>query len=250
MGYDGFGCKVSMNDPDMGPWSYAYDAAGNLTEQLDANQKRLCFTYDVLDRLTYKRHDSNNNGCESGDAQLAYYAYFSSGTGKVGRPSEIRWSASSTQNRETFNYDTLGRLTTHTRIVDGRSYTVTTSNFDALHRPATVTYPNGEVVALTFDREGKNNLEAGNNLLVTDTFGLWYTLCMDASEARAYIQRWEAVSELEKQERKSHSVADNWRQLNAIRQRAARLGICRQNDDGEMALILLWARLKAQYGNK
>lgn len=116
--------------------------------------------------------------------------------------------------------------------------------------PSTVTYPNGEAVTLTFDREGENNLEAGNNLLVTDTFGLWYTLCMDASEARAYIQRWEAVSELEKQERKSHSVADNWRQLNAIRQRAARLGICRQNDDGEMALILLWARLKAQYGHK
>jgi len=248
MGYDGFGRKVSMSDPDMGPWSYAYNAAGNLTEQLDANQKRLCFTYDTLDRPTNKWYDSDTTvGC---DTQLAYYAYFGSGTGKVGRLSEIRWSASSTQNRETFNYDTLGRLTTHTRIVDGRSYTMTTSSFDALHRPATVTYPNGEVVTLTFDREVENSLQAGNDLLVTDVFGLCYTLCMDVSEARAYIQRWEAVSELEKQERKSHSIADNWRQLNAIRQRAARLGICRQDDDGEMALILLWARLKAQYGNK
>ena len=70
---------------------------------------------------------------------------------------------------------------------------------------------------------------------------------MDASEAKAYVQRWEAVAEIEKQEQQSRSVAENWRQLNAIQRRAARLGITREDDEGEMALFLLWARLKAQY---
>lgn len=70
---------------------------------------------------------------------------------------------------------------------------------------------------------------------------------MDASEAKAYTQRWVAVAEIEQQELQSYSIAENWRQLNAIRRRASRLGITRGNDDGEMEVFLLWARLRAQY---
>lgn len=76
---------------------------------------------------------------------------------------------------------------------------------------------------------------------------LCYTLPMEASEAKAYVQRWEAVAEIEQQEQQSRSVAQNWRQLNAIKRRAVRLGITREDDEGEMALYLLWARLKAQH---
>ncbi len=70
---------------------------------------------------------------------------------------------------------------------------------------------------------------------------------MEASEAKAYVQRWEAVAAIEQQVQQTRSVAENWRQLNAIQRRAARLGITREADEGEMALFLLWARLKAQY---
>lgn len=70
---------------------------------------------------------------------------------------------------------------------------------------------------------------------------------MNASEAKAYVQRWEAVAEIEQQEQQSRSVAENWRQLNAIKRRALRLGISREDDEGEMAIHLLWARLKAQH---
>jgi hypothetical protein len=70
---------------------------------------------------------------------------------------------------------------------------------------------------------------------------------MNASEAKAYIQRWEAIAELEKQKQKPVSVAENWRQLNAIKRRAVRLGITRKDDEAELALFLLWARLKEQH---
>lgn len=70
---------------------------------------------------------------------------------------------------------------------------------------------------------------------------------MDTSEAKAYVQRWEAIAEIEQQEQKSRSIAENWRRLNAIKHRAARLGIRREDDEGEMALFRLWAQLKAQY---
>lgn len=70
---------------------------------------------------------------------------------------------------------------------------------------------------------------------------------MEALDARAYIERWQAVEEIEQNELQAASLAENWRQLNAIRQRATRLGIKRENDDGEMAIFLRWAKLKADY---
>ncbi len=64
---------------------------------------------------------------------------------------------------------------------------------------------------------------------------------------RAYIERWQAVEAIEQQELQSASLTDNWRRLNTIKQRAIRLDIKRENDDGEMAIFLLWAGLKANY---
>ncbi|MCB9419993.1 MAG: hypothetical protein H6667_09325 [Ardenticatenaceae bacterium] len=70
---------------------------------------------------------------------------------------------------------------------------------------------------------------------------------MEASDAQAYIGRWQAVAKLKQQERQAASLAENWRRLNAIKQRASRLDITRKDDDGEMEIFLLWARLKAEY---
>ncbi|MCP4360208.1 MAG: hypothetical protein GY796_19545 [Chloroflexi bacterium] len=70
---------------------------------------------------------------------------------------------------------------------------------------------------------------------------------MEALDAQAYKKRWQAVAEIKRKELRSATPADNWRKLNAIKQRALRLGITQENDDGEMAIFLLWARLKSEY---
>jgi len=70
---------------------------------------------------------------------------------------------------------------------------------------------------------------------------------MSAADARAYIDRWKAVAEIEQRELQSATIKENWRRINAIKQRAARLGIARVDDDGEMDVFLLWARLRVQY---
>lgn len=73
---------------------------------------------------------------------------------------------------------------------------------------------------------------------------------MDASDVRAYIERWEAVEKIRREELQSATIAENWRRLNAIRQIADRLGITRgKNDDGEMEVYLLWARLKEKHAS-
>lgn len=70
---------------------------------------------------------------------------------------------------------------------------------------------------------------------------------MDALDAQAYKKRWQAVAEIEQRELRLATPAENWRRLNAIKQRAIRLGITRENDDGEMAIFMRWAKLKAEY---
>jgi hypothetical protein len=65
------------------------------------------------------------------------------------------------------------------------------------------------------------------------------------SDPKFYRERWKAVEEIERQELRASTVQTNWLQLNSIMRRSIRLGIMRgDDDDGEMAVFLRWAKLK------
>ena len=51
--YDSLGRKLRMDDPDMGRWTYAYDAVDNLTSQTDDRVVMTSFAYDQANRLTH-----------------------------------------------------------------------------------------------------------------------------------------------------------------------------------------------------
>ncbi|MBE2198234.1 MAG: hypothetical protein IAE79_06450, partial [Anaerolinea sp.] len=173
MAYDGFGRKTGMSDPDMGNWTYAYDAAGNLTRQKDAKNQAICFRYDGLNRLAIKAQDSTPaDDCPaslptSGGYHLASYTYDTAVNGQ-GKVAQIAWGSTPTQNKDIFYYDTLGRMNKQDRYLDGRLYTMRTSSFDALHRPLTIVYPDNETVTYAYDREGENSLTVVTNQLVTN----------------------------------------------------------------------------------
>ncbi len=62
MTYDSMGRKLTMNDPDMGAWTYSYDKGGNLRSQTDAKSQTINFAYDPLNRVltkTYSDHAVN-----------------------------------------------------------------------------------------------------------------------------------------------------------------------------------------------
>jgi len=67
---------------------------------------------------------------------------------------------------------------------------------------------------------------------------------MDATDARAYLGRWRDVERIERLEAQTATIQDRWRQLNARKMRAARLGITRKGDEGEMEIFLRWANLR------
>lgn len=76
-----------------------------------------------------------------------------------------------------------------------------------------------------------------------------YNFHMDASDVRAYIERWEAVANIEQQELQFATVAEKWRRLNTIKVLAARLGIAQIDNEGEMEIHLRWASIKENYVN-
>ena len=179
MEYDDLGRKTGMHDPDMGTWAYEYDAAGNLKAQYDAKGNGLCFYYDQLNRMTTKTM-SGTSACPTSQAQavsnssnlLATYEYYdgTAAVGSRGQLSRVSWAPDTALNYETFTYNEDGIVITHTRHIDGESFTIETLTFDELNRPLTVRYPDGEVVTMTYDREGANSLTVKNGTtpLVSD----------------------------------------------------------------------------------
>jgi hypothetical protein len=70
---------------------------------------------------------------------------------------------------------------------------------------------------------------------------------MKASEARAYVQRWQAVEQLRLEKRRAATIQDNWRQLNLIRQRAIDLGLQPSVRNDRKSFHRLWAKLNQQW---
>ena len=74
MGYDMGGRKVTMSDPDLGAWRYAYDRQDKLVRQTDARQQTICLYYDAIGRLAGKDlNQGSAGGCAAAPAyELTY----------------------------------------------------------------------------------------------------------------------------------------------------------------------------------
>ncbi len=70
---------------------------------------------------------------------------------------------------------------------------------------------------------------------------------MEVGDIRFYKERWKAVEEIERQELRASTVQTNWRQLNSILRRAVRLGLKRDDDDGELEIFDRWAVIQNYY---
>jgi len=146
--YDTLGRKTFMNDPDMGTWSYAYDANGNLTSQTDAKGQTTTFTYDALNRMTLKNYLTGT------DASYSYDETFS--TNSKGRLTTVSDASGTTK----YYYDKVGQNTKKIRTIDSVNYT-TESTYDALGRTTSLKYPDCEIVNYTYDHAGNLEVVSG-----------------------------------------------------------------------------------------
>ena len=101
MAYNLRGFKTSMNDPDMGVWSYQYSAMGELKQQTDAKLQVTTITYDILGRLTNRSEPSLNSNW--------YYDAYKGGGVCVGGKGKLCQVESNNGYNRAYTYDALGR---------------------------------------------------------------------------------------------------------------------------------------------
>lgn len=184
MTYDALGRKLTMDDPDMGNWTYQYNAASQLIRQeanlAEPEGESICFYYDEFGQLERSITPTSamaacpanvDSAPVTGQNHLATYVYGDS-VPNWGYLREIKWGDSPDQNKDVFTYDSLGRVTLQERFLDGRRYAAQTIQFDSLSRPlqTRLQYPGGQddVVTIAYDREGANALTMGSTPLVSD----------------------------------------------------------------------------------
>jgi len=140
--YNSLGWKRSMNDMDMGAWSYQYDNGGLLIGQTDAKQQATTFGYDALERPTVRTEPGN---------QISRWFYDEAGHGTaIGRLTRVTYPSGS----DSYDWNSRGLETSSTRCVD-TVCKVIGSSYDTLGRVSSTTYPDGENVAYGYDAAGR-----------------------------------------------------------------------------------------------
>jgi RHS repeat-associated protein len=175
MTYDSLSRKLTMHDPDMGNWSYTYDANGNLKTQIDAKSQKLCFDYDALNRRTQKNYGTTTVACGTNTVVYSYDDTVAANNGK-GRLKQVTDPAQSV----TFQYDSRGRIKQSAKTLDGTTYT-TTSAYDGLGRLTSVNYPTNPIKTVTYTYDGpqlKSVLEGATTYV---TYAGWNALGQSAT---------------------------------------------------------------------
>jgi len=123
------GRKKSIDDPDMGVWTYRYDSLGELMSQTDNNNQTKAATYDPLGRLKTRT-------TLEGTSTWTY----DTATNGIGKIASVTGPNGPNSYQESFTYDSKGRPDTHTVTIDATNYTTTTT-YNSLGLVDTTTYP-------------------------------------------------------------------------------------------------------------
>ncbi|GER79659.1 conserved hypothetical protein [Candidatus Denitrolinea symbiosum] len=154
--YDKAGRKLTMDDPDMGDWSYEYDALGNLKTQTDARGCVTTLQYDVLNRLTDKSYSNCPQGVAATPSVQYYYdgqSFTFDGTVYGSSPYAIgqRTGMVAGSTASAWTYNVRGRLKSETKDFAGSSSFTTQWTYNSADLPTSLTYPDGETVITNYD---------------------------------------------------------------------------------------------------
>ena len=163
MTYDLRGRKDAMTDPDMGLWTYKYDALGQLKEQSDPVQRATLkpvttMTYDPLGRMVSRvEPDYTSN--------WFYDAYKGGGACNKGKGKLCQVETTTGYNR-TYTYDSVGRPSQMSYTVGHATQTafVVDTAYDSAGRVDSLTYPAVTVAGVTTRLKTKNKYNASGYL--------------------------------------------------------------------------------------
>ena len=152
--YDGLGRKTLEHDADRGEQRMVRDANGNVIARRDANQNVTHSKFDALNRpVRVVTHDG-----------LVTRHVYDNGANSIGRLS-VTTTPDMTRR---YGYDARGRTVKQTLTVDGHTWTSGLA-FDYAGRLTAKSYPDGEVVTISYDARGYVNGVAGDDRYVMGT---------------------------------------------------------------------------------
>ena len=135
------GFKDYSDDPDMGHWSYTYDALGQMLTQTDAKNQTTTFTYEALGRVATRI----DHGGGAGNTTTFTYDTAASGYG-IGQLAGV---TSPGGYSESFSYDNKGRRQQMTTVAADTSFVVDYSYEPNIGKLDTITYPSSTGTRLT-----------------------------------------------------------------------------------------------------
>lgn len=141
---DAFGNAIARTSPDSGSWSFTFDENNNVTGVTDARSVATTNTFDAVDRLT-----GVSISGYAGEAETFGYDDTTSGNKGVGRLTSVSDESGSTSRV----YDSFGNVSSETRVIGGKTYTISYS-YDLANRITEIIYPSGRYVDFTYDSSG------------------------------------------------------------------------------------------------
>ncbi|WP_159074406.1 SpvB/TcaC N-terminal domain-containing protein [Streptomyces dioscori] len=157
--YDDFGRRTAVDSPDTGRTTTVYDPAGNvirtITADLAKKHKAIEYKYDFnrLEEVKYPVFKDNDVRYTYGGPDAGHNA--------VGRVTKIE-DAAGVVKRE---YGPLGEVVEETRTLPGPLHTTsvftTGYRYDSFGRVLSLTYPDGEELAYTYDSGGQVTAATG-----------------------------------------------------------------------------------------
>ena len=229
--YDDYDMQHTLNDPDAGTITYAYNAYGELSTQIDHKNVVTYMLYDTLGRITDKTIIGEGT---------THYEYYTSGNGNT----KLKKVTAPNNMYDSYEYDKYGNVISKTSFIeDGKEFT-TSYQYDNMGRVVKETYPsgfginntyngygyltevnrddNGTIIwqAGTMDEYGRwKDYTLGNNLLKTeksysDTYNMLETLKTKKISTGTYIQDLEysfdyKTGNLTRRQDNMHTVSGN-----------------------------------------
>jgi RHS repeat-associated protein len=146
---------VSVDDPDLGTNTFAYDGHGRIEQTTDARNVELAFGYDHADRPTDVWH------VNSGSSKVSQWAYDAAGAfGRLSQAVHYNTDTGGTGAgtvTESFTYDNRGRTASVTYSVPGMPGGDKTISYDYFEHDQihNIYYPDGTSVNYGYDRAGR-----------------------------------------------------------------------------------------------
>ncbi|MCD6654810.1 MAG: FG-GAP-like repeat-containing protein, partial [Sulfurovum sp.] len=203
MEYDILGNKTKMADPNMGTWTYTYNALGEPVSQKDAKAQTTTMHYDRLGRLTEKKTPEGTSvrQYDLGQKAIGKLSYESSGNiskayayDAYGRPASVTTAIDGLTYSEAYVYNEKGQLEAVTKPNNFKLVNI----YNAYGYLESIKSPREQI--LDFDFDHYVNLIAALLQRATEYQTLYMEYQAKADELKAKAGYYESVAQANESE--------------------------------------------------